>query len=105
GVAASPSRVAIYTMQDLLQLDNSARMNVPGTTGDNWTWRIKSEALNNPLKEKLLYYTQTYYRENKEMIAIRQSIKKEFQESNKAKKLFLEILLFLLNSLSLGRYN
>lgn len=71
GVAASPSRVAIYTMQDLLQLDNSARMNVPGTTGDNWTWRIKSEALNNPLKEKLLYYTQTYYRENKEMIAIR----------------------------------
>ena len=69
GIASSPSCVAIYTMQDLLQLDNSARMNVPGTIGDNWNWRIKPQSLDNSLKEKLLYYTKTYYRENKDMTA------------------------------------
>jgi len=69
GIAASPSRVAIYTMQDLLQLDNSARMNVPGTVGDNWNWRMKPKAMNEALKEKLLNYTKTYYRENKEIIS------------------------------------
>lgn len=28
-------------MQDLLGLDDKARMNIPGTLGDNWTWRMK----------------------------------------------------------------
>ena len=27
-------------IQDVLRLDNSARMNFPGTVVDNWTWRI-----------------------------------------------------------------
>lgn len=34
--------VAIIAMQDILQLDDSARMNVPGTIGNpNWQWKIK----------------------------------------------------------------
>lgn len=31
---------AIAPMQDLLMLDGSARMNLPGTVGGNWTWRM-----------------------------------------------------------------
>lgn len=27
-------------MQDIMRLDNSARMNLPGSTVNNWTWRI-----------------------------------------------------------------
>ncbi|NCC82137.1 MAG: 4-alpha-glucanotransferase, partial [Clostridia bacterium] len=29
---------AIIPFQDLLELDNSARMNTPGTVNGNWTW-------------------------------------------------------------------
>lgn len=69
GIASSASNVAIYMMQDLLQLDNSARMNLPGTVGNNWDWRIRPDALNEALKEKLLKLTQTYFRRNKNSMA------------------------------------
>lgn len=37
----SPSRMTIFPLQDLLKLDNSARMNVPGTVGyPNFTWKL-----------------------------------------------------------------
>ena len=32
---------AIIPMQDLLELDERARLNTPGTTGGNWEWRFK----------------------------------------------------------------
>ena len=32
--------VVIVQMQDLLKLDNRARMNIPSTVGNNWKWRI-----------------------------------------------------------------
>lgn len=36
-----PSLMTIFQMQDLLGLDNSARMNTPGTVGyPNWTWKL-----------------------------------------------------------------
>ncbi|MBQ8159333.1 MAG: 4-alpha-glucanotransferase [Clostridia bacterium] len=38
---ASPSDTAMIAMQDLLGLDNSARMNMPSTVGGNWLWRLK----------------------------------------------------------------
>ena len=38
GIAAAVSKMAIYTMQDLLNLGNEARMNVPSTLGNNWTY-------------------------------------------------------------------
>lgn len=41
----SPCDTAIAPMQDLLGLDSSARMNVPGTTEDNWMWRMGHGAL------------------------------------------------------------
>lgn len=36
-------RVAIFQVQDLLYLDNSARMNFPSSLGGNWKWRMKAE--------------------------------------------------------------
>lgn len=64
GIAASVSNVVIYTMQDLLHLGNEARMNIPSTIGDNWDWRIQPDAITKDVHEKLLAWTETYYRMN-----------------------------------------
>jgi 4-alpha-glucanotransferase len=39
-VYASPARLAMLPFQDLLGLGPEARMNTPGTTQGNWTWRF-----------------------------------------------------------------
>ena len=34
--------MAIMSVQDILGLDDSSRMNVPGTVSDeNWSWKLK----------------------------------------------------------------
>ncbi|HLR91595.1 MAG TPA: 4-alpha-glucanotransferase [Atopostipes sp.] len=67
-IASSVSHMVIYRVQDLLQMDNSGRMNLPGTVGDNWDWRIHPKDISEDLKIKLLGLTQRYYRENKAML-------------------------------------
>ena len=42
---ASPSRLAIAPMQDYLGLGSAARLNIPGTTRDNWRWRVLAAQL------------------------------------------------------------
>jgi 4-alpha-glucanotransferase len=42
---ATPARLAIIPMQDYLGLGGDSRMNVPGTTWNNWRWRLGSDAL------------------------------------------------------------
>lgn len=37
---SSPAQLAILPMQDLLGLGSEDRMNTPGTTDGNWTWRF-----------------------------------------------------------------
>ena len=38
-----PSKITIFQMQDLLRLDDNARMNFPGTLGSpNWEWKLRS---------------------------------------------------------------
>jgi 4-alpha-glucanotransferase len=37
---ASVANTAIFQMQDILALDNTARMNLPSTVGTNWRWRM-----------------------------------------------------------------
>ena len=41
----SVSRQAIFPLQDVLGLDGSHRMNVPGTCGGNWGWRVRPDML------------------------------------------------------------
>jgi 4-alpha-glucanotransferase len=50
---ASVSDLCIVPVQDLLGLDNEARMNVPGQAEGNWTFRIKPRALNKQVQSTL----------------------------------------------------
>lgn len=63
-LASSVSQQVIYTMQDLLDLDNHARMNTPSTIGINWKWRMRQDAITDELKQHLLDITRTYFRSN-----------------------------------------
>ena len=50
----SPAAVAITPAQDVLGLDSSARMNMPGTSGPhNWSWRLEPGQLTDELAAKL----------------------------------------------------
>ncbi|MEM1410713.1 MAG: 4-alpha-glucanotransferase [Pseudomonadota bacterium] len=40
---ASPAQLAIAPMQDFLGLGTESRVNIPGTTGNNWRWRLLPE--------------------------------------------------------------
>ncbi len=54
----SPARIALAPMQDLLDLDSRARMNVPGTTDGNWQWRLAPGALTPALATRLRTLTE-----------------------------------------------
>ena len=41
----SRAKVAMVPLQDVLELDDSARMNVPGVSSGNWSWQATSEQL------------------------------------------------------------
>ena len=43
-VLNSPCETAMLPMQDILHLGGEARMNLPGSTGGNWAWRMKPGA-------------------------------------------------------------
>ena len=46
-----PSLMTIFQLQDLLRLDNKARINSPGTIGDpNWCWKLKDMSWINKVK-------------------------------------------------------
>lgn len=40
-IQKAPCKLAIFTMQDLLGLGDTARMNIPGTALGNWQWRME----------------------------------------------------------------
>lgn len=63
GVWGCPSQLAIAPLQDVLGLGGDARMNTPGTIGpDNWSWRVRPEALNSEVAHRLRTLTETYGR-------------------------------------------
>ena len=43
---ATNANLFISPIQDILSLDDSSRLNIPGTTKNNWKWK-----LNRPLEE------------------------------------------------------
>lgn len=61
--SASVADMAIFPLQDILSLDNGARMNDPSVTPGNWRWRYTtSELLSQELSDRLLQLTQLYNR-------------------------------------------
>ncbi len=59
---ATPSKLFIAQMQDILELPASARINTPGTNTGNWQWRMLPDALSGELADKLFSYTETFRR-------------------------------------------
>ena len=49
----SNSQLAITTTQDLLKLDSKARFNIPGTSENNWMWRLENLNSLEEVKEDL----------------------------------------------------
>jgi 4-alpha-glucanotransferase len=60
---ATSSNAAIYQVQDILELDNSARMNEPSTVGKNWQWRLAKGQLTEAHMERVKSYTCIYGRD------------------------------------------
>ena len=58
----SPAELAMLPMQDVLALDGTARMNLPGTVGTNWGWRMKDGALTDERAMYLQKLTRIYHR-------------------------------------------
>lgn len=55
--------LVVAPMQDVLGLGPGARMNAPGTTGDfNWSWRVRWEALNAEVSNRLKELNDLYGR-------------------------------------------
>jgi 4-alpha-glucanotransferase len=59
---ASVADLAIIPMQDLLGLGSEARMNLPGTTVNNWMWRMDHEQMSDELAKKMVHLTKLYGR-------------------------------------------
>jgi 4-alpha-glucanotransferase len=64
-VMASAAQFAIIPIQDLLDLGEEGRMNLPGTCGDeNWSWRLTANQINRDLAMRLKDLTQFFGRDS-----------------------------------------
>jgi len=59
---ASVARLAVIPLQDVLELDGTHRMNVPGVAGDNWRWRFQWEQVQEHQKQRLQDWITLYGR-------------------------------------------
>ena len=59
---SSVSDLCIIPLQDWLDLGSEARMNTPGTTGNNWVWRVSPTGCTDDLAEKIYQMTAIYGR-------------------------------------------
>ena len=62
-VYGSVSNLAIVPMQDILGLDESARMNTPAVAGDQWRWRMMQGEFNSKAVQHLRNLTRFYNRD------------------------------------------
>jgi 4-alpha-glucanotransferase len=60
---ASVAATVIVPLQDVLGLGTTARMNQPGTSAQNWRWRLQPRQLHARLSERLRTLTHTYGRQ------------------------------------------
>ena len=54
----------IHMIQDYLLLGAEARINKPSVVGMNWKWRLNPGQLTEKVKNKILYGTELYGRNN-----------------------------------------
>jgi len=58
----SVADTVIFPMQDILGLDEKARMNLPATREGNWQWRLLEDLLTPSIVNRLLEMTELYGR-------------------------------------------
>jgi 4-alpha-glucanotransferase len=58
----SVARYSMVPMQDILRLGSDSRMNRPGQTGGNWSWRFTWDQIYFGLQDELQEIAQTYGR-------------------------------------------
>src|SRR5215469_12029575 len=58
----SVGQVAVVPLQDVLGLGSEARLNTPGTSTGNWTWRVPAGALTADLARTYLHLNAAYGR-------------------------------------------
>lgn len=59
---ASIADTVIFQMQDILELNDAARMNTPSTVGTNWRWRMKEGEFAGQHIKRLKKYVKVYGR-------------------------------------------
>ena len=59
---ASVARLAVMPMQDVMGLDDSARMNTPGTENGNWGWQFSWDEIPDGCVERLRHLAAVYER-------------------------------------------
>lgn len=59
---ASVCAIAIIPLQDVMQLDSSARMNTPGVPSGNWQWRYTNDMLKDDYAQSLAYLADLFGR-------------------------------------------
>lgn len=58
----SVANLVVFQVQDILKMDNTARMNTPSTFGDNWKWRLRRGQLNDNHVNNLKYLVRLFGR-------------------------------------------
>ena len=59
---SSVADTVVIPLQDILGLDNEARMNTPSSLRGNWQWRYQAEALTPELQTRLRQLTELFDR-------------------------------------------
>jgi malto-oligosyltrehalose synthase/4-alpha-glucanotransferase len=61
---SSVAKTAILPMQDILELNETARMNIPASGENNWSWRLLPRQITEATEKKLKEWTVMYNRSN-----------------------------------------
>ncbi len=62
-ILASGASLVIFPIQDILDLDEKSRTNIPGTVSDeNWSWRLTQELLSHINTQEIAYKLQYFGR-------------------------------------------
>lgn len=59
---ASVADLCIIPLQDYLNLNGTGRMNIPGVSTENWSWRLEKEMLTADLSQKMHRLSEIYGR-------------------------------------------
>ena len=73
----SAAKTCIIPAQDWLGLDNSSRMNVPGTVNVNWGWRLLPGQMTEELGKEILTITKRFGRANWDALNRMESAQKQ----------------------------